>query len=42
MVSAAMKCKAHYFAMDLPQSDDCFVALTGNNRREAFLVLSVL
>src|SRR6266851_3865714 len=33
---AGVKCKAHYFAMDLPQSDDCFVAafLGGGERKK--------
>src|ERR1700681_1228850 len=32
-----VKCKAHYFAMDLPQSDDCFVAAFPAETTEAFL-----
>src|SRR5258708_13313727 len=31
------KCKAQYFAMDLPQSDDCFVAAFPAETTEAFL-----
>ena len=34
---AGVKCKAHYFAMDLPQSDDCFVAAFAAETTEAFL-----
>src|SRR5713226_8915487 len=34
---AGVKCKAHYFAMDLPQSDDCFVAAFPAETTEAFL-----
>jgi len=32
-----VECKAHYFAMDLPQSDDCFVAAFPAETTEAFL-----
>ena len=32
-----VECKAHYFAMDLPQSDDCFVAAFPGETTEAFL-----
>src|ERR1700733_40497 len=34
---AGVKCKAHYFAMALPQSDDCFVAAFPAEATEAFL-----
>jgi len=37
VIVAGMKCKAHYFAMDLPQSDDCFVAAFPAETTEAFL-----
>ncbi len=32
-----VECKAHYFALDLPQSDDCFVAAFPGETTEAFL-----
>ena len=34
---AGVECKAHYFAMDLPQSDDCFVEAFPAETTEAFL-----
>jgi transposase len=34
---AGVECKTHYFAMDLPQSDDCFVAAFPGETTEAFL-----
>ena len=37
VIVAGVKCKAHYFAMDLPQSDDCFVAAFPAETTEAFL-----
>ena len=37
VVVAGVKRKAHYFVMDLPQSDDCFVAAFPAETTEAFL-----
>ena len=37
VVMAGVEQKAHYFAMDLPQSDDCFVAAFPAETTEAFL-----
>jgi transposase len=37
VIIAGMECKAHYFAMDLPQSDDCFVVAFPAETTEAFL-----
>src|SRR5450755_3325338 len=37
VIVAGVKCKAHYFAMDLPHSDDCFVAAFPAETTEAFL-----
>ncbi len=37
VIIAGVECKAHYFAMDLPQSDDCFVAAFPGETTEAFL-----
>jgi transposase len=37
VIIAGVECKAHYFAMDLPQSDDCFVAAFPAETTEAFL-----
>ena len=37
VVIAGVEQKAHYFAMDLPQSDDCFVAAFPAETTEAFL-----
>src|SRR6202167_168029 len=37
VIVAGVKCKAHYFAMDLPQSDDCCVAAFPAETTEAFL-----
>ncbi|HUZ96686.1 MAG TPA: hypothetical protein VMU57_17425 [Edaphobacter sp.] len=37
VIIAGVKCKADYFAMDLPQSDDCFVAVFPAETTEAFL-----
>jgi transposase len=37
VIVAGVECKAHYFAMDLPQSDDCFVAAFPAETTEAFL-----
>ena len=37
VVVAGVQCKAHYFVMDLPQSDDCFVAAFPAETTEAFL-----
>ena len=37
VVIAGVKCKAHYLAMDLPQSDDCFVIAFPAETTEAFL-----
>jgi transposase len=34
---AGVECKAHYFAMDLPHSDDCFVMAFPAETTEAFL-----
>jgi len=34
---AGVECQAHYFAMDLPQSDDCFVEAFPAETTEAFL-----
>ena len=34
---AGVECKAHYFAIDLPQSDDCFVMAFPAETTEAFL-----
>ena len=34
---AGVECKAHYFAMDLPHSDDCFVVAFPAETTEAFL-----
>ena len=34
---AGVECRAHYFAMDLPQSDDYFVASVPAETTEAFL-----
>ena len=37
VVIAGVECKAHYLAMDLPQSDDCFVMAFPAETTEAFL-----
>jgi transposase len=37
VIVAGVECKAHYLAMDLPQSDDCFVAAFPAETTEAFL-----
>src|SRR5271167_4219074 len=37
VVIAGTECKAHYLAMDLPQSDDCFVMAFPAETTEAFL-----
>ena len=37
VIVAGVKCKAHYFAMDLPHSDDCFVPAFPAETTEAFL-----
>jgi transposase len=37
VVMGGIKCKAHYLAMDLPQSDDCFVMAFPAETTEAFL-----
>jgi transposase len=37
VVMAGVKCKAHYLAIDLPQSDDCFVMAFPAETTEAFL-----
>jgi transposase len=37
VVRAGVKCKAHYLAIDLPQSDDCFVMAFPAETTEAFL-----
>ncbi len=37
VVIAGVEQKAHYFVMDLPQSDDCFVAAFPAETTEAFL-----
>src|SRR5207249_2549108 len=37
VVMAGVEQKAHYFVMDLPQSDDCFVAAFPAETTEAFL-----
>ena len=37
VVMAGVKCKAHYLAVDLPQSDDCFVVAFPAETTEAFL-----
>jgi len=37
VIIAGVECKAHYFAMDLPQSDDCFVVAFPGETTEAFL-----
>ncbi len=37
VIVAGVECKAHYFSMDLPQSDDCFVAAFPAETTEAFL-----
>jgi transposase len=37
VIVAGVQCKAHYFTMDLPQSDDCFVAAFPAETTEAFL-----
>jgi hypothetical protein len=37
VIVAGVECKAHYFAVDLPQSDDCFVAVFPAETTEAFL-----
>src|SRR5271154_1848353 len=37
VVIGGVKCKAHYLAMDLPQSDDCFVMAFPAETTEAFL-----
>ena len=31
VVIAGVECKAHYLAMDLPRSDDCFVTTTATS-----------
>ena len=33
---AGVECRAHYFGMDLPQSDDYFVAAVPARRRKLF------
>ena len=37
VVMAGVECKAHYLAMDLPHSDDCFVVAFPAETTEAFL-----
>ncbi len=37
VVIAGVECKAHYLAMDLPQSDDCFMMAFPAETMEAFL-----
>jgi transposase len=37
VIVAGVECKAHYFAMDLAQSDDCFVVAFPAETTEAFL-----
>jgi transposase len=37
VIVAGVECKAHYFAMDLTQSDDCFVAAFPAETMEPFL-----
>ena len=37
VVMAGVECKAHYFVMDLPHSDDCFVVAFPAETTEAFL-----
>jgi transposase len=37
VIVAGVECKAHYLSMDLPQSDDCFVAAFPAETTEAFL-----
>jgi transposase len=37
VIVAGVECKAHYLAMDLPQSDDCFVVAFPAETTEAFL-----
>jgi len=37
VVIAGVECKAHYLAMDLPRSDDCFVMAFPAETTEAFL-----
>ena len=37
MSVAGLECKAHYFAVDMSQSDDCFVAAFPTETTEAFL-----
>ena len=37
VVIGGVECKAHYLAMDLPHSDDCFVAAFPAETTEAFL-----
>ncbi len=37
VVIGGVECKAHYLAMDLPYSDDCFVVAFPAETTEAFL-----
>jgi len=37
VIVAGVKCKAHYFAMDMPQSDDCLVTTFPAETTETFL-----
>ena len=37
VIVGGVECKAHYLAMDLPQSDDCFVMAFPAETTEAFL-----